>query len=105
MFGPLVFRIKVTKEELIPLSNFQFWKIFDHHKDIWANKVQYLFIEGKGVTIRTGSFWIITVPPVCFTSSIEGGLSNKIELASEILLNPEPSISIFLHFGLANKVE
>jgi len=41
----------------------------------------------------------------CFTSSTEGGLSNQTDLASEILENPEPPISILLYFGLANKVE
>jgi hypothetical protein len=41
----------------------------------------------------------------CFTFSTEGGLSNQTNLASEILENPEPPISILLHFGLANRVE
>jgi len=41
----------------------------------------------------------------CFTSSNEGSLSNQTDLASEILENPEPPISILLHCGLANRVE
>ena len=41
----------------------------------------------------------------CFTSSTEGGLSNQTDPASGILENPEPPISILLHFGLANRVE
>jgi len=41
----------------------------------------------------------------CLTSSIEGGLSSQIDFASEILENPEPSISILLHVGFRNKDE
>ena len=41
----------------------------------------------------------------CFISSIEGGLSSQIDLASEILENLKPLISIFLHVGLRNKDE
>jgi len=41
----------------------------------------------------------------CFTSSIEGAFSSQIDLASKILENPEPPISILLHVGLRNKDE
>ena len=40
-----------------------------------------------------------------FTSSNKGSLSNQTDIASEILENPEPPISILLHCGLANRVE
>jgi len=39
----------------------------------------------------------------CFTSFIESGLSSQIDLASGILENPEPPISILLQVGLRNK--
>jgi len=41
----------------------------------------------------------------CFISSIEGCLSSQIDLAFEILENPEPPISILLHVGLRNNDE
>ena len=41
----------------------------------------------------------------CFTSFIESGLSSQIDLASGILENPEPPISILLQVGLRNKDE
>jgi len=52
-----------------------------------------------------GAFELSQSYTACFTSSNEGNLSNQTDLASEILENPEPPISILLHCGLANRDE
>jgi hypothetical protein len=54
---------------------------------------------------RPGAFEPSQSHTACFTSSNEGSLSNQIDLASEILENSEPPISILLHYDLANRVE
>ena len=54
---PPSFRNQCHKRKADTLRQFtSFEKLFDHHRDIWANKVPCLFIEGEDVPIRTRGF-------------------------------------------------